>query len=374
MPHFLKKCRVAILTLFASLCLSQAGLSQASLGQAWAGETAAIVLDADTGAILHGHAIDQASPPASLAKMMTLYLTFKGLKEQVFLPQTPLKTSAHAARQRPSRLGLRKGERITTEQAILALVTKSANDAAVVLAEAVAESEAGFVERMNETAKRLGMKNTKFRNASGLHRRNQVSTARDLALLAHALFRDFPEYTPYFTVQKFRFRNRTYRNRNGLLDSYPGTDGIKTGYVRASGYNLAASVHRDKRRFIGIVLGEKSPVAREKRMRILFDQAFQTAAAIERSWEIRVGKVARLATAHLVASGAARRVPGLLHRAVLSISPVRDAKGVFYRARFTGIREPLARKACDHLKLQGIACDIVSPFQAGQVERAWTKS
>lgn len=339
-----------------------------------AGKMAAIVLDAETGAILQGRAIDQPAYPASLTKMMTLYLTFKALSEGDFLAQTPLRASARAARQRPSRLGLRKGDRITVKQAILALVTKSANDAAVVLAEAIAKSETKFAERMNETAKRLGMERTHFRNASGLHDRKQVSTARDLGLLASALFKDFPQYAPYFAVRKFRFRDRVYQNRNAMLDNYPGTDGIKTGYVRASGYNLAASVHRGKNRFIGIVLGEKSPDAREKRMRTLFDRAFRTAAILARSWEIEVGEVARLATAHLVGSTAARHIPDLLHRADFAISTVRNAEGTFYRARFTGIREPLARKACDNLKKNGIVCDIVSPFQAKRVARAGAKS
>lgn len=350
------------------------GLGFALANQAFAAETAAIVLDADTGAILHAEAIDQPAYPASLAKMMTLYLTFKSLKKRDLLPQTRLTASARAARQRPSRLGLRKGDRLSVEQAILALVTKSANDAAVVLAEGLAKSEPAFAERMNETAARLGMQKTHFQNASGLHDREQISTPRDLALLAGALFRDFPEYAPYFAVRKFRFGNRTYQNRNRLLESYPGADGIKTGYVRASGYNLAASVRRGKTRFIGIVLGEKSPDAREKLMRSLFDRAFRLAAALERSWEIHVCCVTRLATAHLVASSAARRVPDLLHRADLAIATVRKAEGVFYRAHFTGIGEPLARKACDNLKQNGIACDIVSPFQAKRVARAWTNS
>ncbi len=348
----------AIVTALAMACLAT---------PTSATETASIVIDAKSGAILHGEAIDRAVHPASLAKMMTLYLTFEALKGRAFRAGTRLKTSAHAARQRPARLGLRRGDAITVQESILALVTKSANDVAVVLAEAISGSEARFADRMNAKAKHLGLRNTFFRNASGLHSGRQRSTSRDLALLAGALFRDFPEYATYFAVQKFRFKGRTHQNHNDFLKSYPGADGIKTGYIRASGYNLAASVSRGGKRLIGIVLGEKSPDAREQRMRTLFDHAFQTAAILDRSWEIRVGDIARLATAHLVASSAARRVPDLLRRADLTISTVRNKQGTLYRARFLGIRESLARKACESLQANGITCDIVSPFQANLV-------
>ncbi|MGB1547154.1 MAG: D-alanyl-D-alanine carboxypeptidase family protein [Alphaproteobacteria bacterium] len=341
--------------------------------QAPAAETAAIVVDMESGAILYGDAIDRTTQPASLAKMMTLYLTFEALKEKRLHPETRLKASAHAARQRPSRLGLRRGDTINVHESILALVTKSANDASVVLAEALAGSEVRFAERMTEKAKTLGMENTQFRNASGLPNKKQLSTARDLALLAGALFRDFQEYAPYFRAETFHFKGRTYQNHNDFLKNYPGADGIKTGYVRASGYNLAASVKRDGKRLIGIVLGENSAKARERRMQSLFDRAFRTAAILDHSWEIQVGDVARLATAHLVASSAARRVPDLLHWADLTISPVRDEQGTRYRARFLGIGESLARKACENLQANGIACNIVSPFQANLVARAWTR-
>ncbi|MCE2510681.1 MAG: D-alanyl-D-alanine carboxypeptidase [Alphaproteobacteria bacterium] len=338
-------------------------------GPAAAVEAASIVIDAENGAVLHGEAVDQPTPPASLTKMMTLYLTFEALKGGEMRPQARLRASAHAARQRPSRLGLRRGDVITVHESILALVTKSANDAAVVLAEAIAGSESRFAERMNTRAKALNMQNTHFRNASGLYHKKQLSTARDLALLAEALFRDFPEYAPYFTAESFRFKGRTYRNHNDFLKNYPGAEGIKTGYIRASGYNLAASASRGGRRLIGIVLGEASSTARETHMRVLFDRGFQTAAILDESWEIQVGDVARLATAHLVASSAARRVPDLLHRADLTISPVRDGRVTHYRARFLGIGESLARKACQDLQANGIACNVISPFQAKRVGR-----
>ncbi len=366
MPSFHKSLpRFRVFAIVAALALA------CLVTPALATETASIVIDAESGAILHGEAIDRAAHPASLAKMMTLYLTFEALKAEAFRPGTRLRTSAHAARQRPSRLGLRRGDAITVQESILALVTKSANDAAVVLAEAISGSEAGFADRMNAKARHLGLRNTFFRNASGLHSDKQRSTARDLALLAGTLFRDFPEYASYFAVRKFRFKGRTHRNHNDFLNSYPGADGIKTGYIRASGYNLAASVSRGEKRLIGIVLGEASPEAREQRMRSLFDRAFRTAVILDRSWEIQVGDVTRLATAHLVASSAARRVPALLQRADLTISTVRDKQRTLYRARFLGIRESLARKACENLQTNGIACDIVSPFQANLVGRAW---
>lgn len=363
---FRQICRVFwVVTVFAVILSPRSGL---------AAQKASIIIEAGNGAILQGEAIDTAVYPASLVKMMTLYLTFESLKERKLFPGTRLEVSALAARQSPSRIGLRKGETITVQESILALVTKSANDAAVVLAEAQAESERDFAVRMTAKAKNLGMAKTQFRNASGLYHREQVSTARDLALLANALIRDFPQYAPFFSVKEFRFHGRIYRNHNDFLKDYPGADGIKTGYLRASGYNLAASVSRGERRLIGIVLGEESAKERKRRMTALFDKGFGTAAALERSWEIQVGEASRLTTAHLVASSAARRVPDLLHRASLTISPIRRGYNVVYRARFLGIREDLARVACDNLKQNGIACDVVSPFEAKLAAHVWTNS
>jgi D-alanyl-D-alanine carboxypeptidase len=235
---------------------------------------ASIVIDAVTGDVLHETNANTRNYPASLTKMMTLYLAFEALQTGQLQEKQTLKVSARAARMPASRLGLRRGQTITVEDAVLALVTKSANDAAVVIAEALAGSERKFARRMTDKAGALGMKRSRFRNASGLHDRRQLSTARDMATLARALIADFPQYYGYFSTKRFRYKGRTYRNHNKLLQSYNGTDGLKTGYTRASGYNLAASTVRDGRRLIAVVFGGKSARSRNRHMARLLDKGF----------------------------------------------------------------------------------------------------
>jgi D-alanyl-D-alanine carboxypeptidase len=235
---------------------------------------ASIVIDASTGDVLHEINSDTRNYPASLTKMMTLYLAFEALDNGRIQRTQKLMVSRRAARMPASRLGLRRGRTISLEDAILALVTKSANDAAVVIAEALAGSESKFARLMTKKAAALGMTRTSFRNASGLHNRRQLSTARDIARLAQALIRDFPRYYIYFSTATFRYKGRTYRNHNELLKTYYGTDGVKTGYTRASGYNLAASTVRNGRRLIAVVFGGKTAKARDRHIAALLDKGF----------------------------------------------------------------------------------------------------
>ncbi|PWC53102.1 D-alanyl-D-alanine carboxypeptidase [Azospirillum sp. TSO22-1] len=234
----------------------------------------AIVIDARTGEVLHEHDADALTPPASLTKMMTLYLTFDALDEGRLTLDQALPVSEYASSQSPTKLGLRPGSTIRVEQAILGLVTKSANDAAVVLAEALGGSEARFAETMTRKARELGMKRTVFRNPNGLPNPEQVSTARDFAVLSQALLKDHPKYYPYFSRRNFVYGGRSLRNHNRLMLRYEGMDGIKTGYTVASGFNLAASVARDGHRLIAVVMGGKSAVSRDNRMAVLLDEAF----------------------------------------------------------------------------------------------------
>lgn len=233
-----------------------------------------MVVDADTGEVLYARNADQRRYPASLTKMMTLYMTFEALEKGRLRLDQPLKVSKRAAGQTPSRLGLKAGQTITVNQVILALVTKSANDAATVVAEALGGTEIEFAQAMTERANSLGMVRTRFTNATGLHNRRQRSTARDMSTLALALMSDFPQYYHYFSTATFTYRGRRYENHNGMLGTYRGTDGIKTGYVRASGFNLVASVERGDRRLIGVVFGGRSPRSRDVHLRQLLDQAF----------------------------------------------------------------------------------------------------
>ncbi len=263
-----------------------------SAGSATAARYTAIVVDAKSGKVLFARNADRRHYPASLTKMMTLYLTFEALEKGSLKLSTPLKVSRRAAGQTPSKIGLKRGQTIGVEDAILALVTKSANDAATVLAEALGGKESSFAGQMTKKAKVLGMKRTRFRNASGLPNRHQRSTARDMATLALALQRDFPQYYHYFSTREFRYKNRTFKNHNKLLHSYKGADGLKTGYIRASGFNVAISAKRGKRRLIGVVMGGRSPKWRDRKTARLMDVAFRRAQVLDMTNRRRVGKLA----------------------------------------------------------------------------------
>jgi D-alanyl-D-alanine carboxypeptidase len=235
---------------------------------------AAVVVDHASGEVLLGEDAAGLRHPASLTKMMTVYLAFEAVRAGKVTLDTKLPISARAASRPPSKLGLRSGKSITLDDAIMALLTKSANDAASVVAEGLAGSEEAFAEQMTKKARQLGMKKTRFKNASGLPNPEQVTTALEMATLASRLIDDFPEYYPYFSRAEFSYAGRTIRNHNWLLGRYPGTDGLKTGYISASGYNLVASSVRGGRRLIAVVLGGKTARARDRQTMRLLDDGF----------------------------------------------------------------------------------------------------
>ena len=235
---------------------------------------AGMVIDATSGEVLYSSRADKRLYPASLTKMMTLYLTFRAVSDGRLSLNSTIKISRNAANEPPSRIGFRVGDRIKVEQAIYALVTKSANDVATALGERLGGSEKGFAQKANEMARQLGMRNTTFRNAHGLPNREQKSTARDMAKLGQALIRDFPQYYHYFSTQRWTFRGTTYRSHNKLMAKYPGMDGLKTGYIRAAGYNLVASAKRGELRLIGVVFGGRSSARRNNHMADILDRAF----------------------------------------------------------------------------------------------------
>ncbi|MFO1119478.1 MAG: D-alanyl-D-alanine carboxypeptidase family protein [Rhodospirillales bacterium] len=235
---------------------------------------ASLVMDASTGQVLYEANADVLRYPASLTKMMTLYMLFEALDRGRITLDQPLYTSAHAASQAPTKLGLRVGQRIAVEDAILGLVTKSANDAAALIAEELGGSEDHFAAQMTAQAHQLGMTQTYFANASGLPDPNQVTTARDMAILALALLHDYPHYYHYFGTEQFYWRGAMLANHNRLLGAYPGIDGIKTGYTHAAGFNLVASAVRGDRRLIGVVMGAHSSGIRNVLMTSLLDQGF----------------------------------------------------------------------------------------------------
>lgn len=235
---------------------------------------AAIVVDANSGAVLHSINADTRNYPASLTKMMTLFMLFEALDQGTLVLHKEMIVSRRATRARPSKLGLGRGERITVKEAISALIAKSANDVAIVVAEELAGSVRAFAKAMTRRAQELGMERTTFRNPHGLPNRGHLSTARDMALLSRLLIERFPHYYDYFATRKFSFRGRKYTNHNKLLGRYTGADGIKTGYTHAAGYNLAASAERDGHRIIAVVFGGKTAKFRDRHVKKLLDKGF----------------------------------------------------------------------------------------------------
>jgi len=242
---------------------------------AWAERYAALVVDAETNEVLHADQADSIRYPASLTKMMTLYMLFEALEKGDIRLNDTIEASRRAAVQPPSRLGLRAGDRLTVEQAIGALVTKSANDVALAVAERLEGSEARFAQRMTAKARELGMRDTRYANASGLPDPNQITTARDVLVLSRALMRDFPQNYRYFQTSQFSWRNVYARNHNSLLGRVEGVDGIKTGYTRASGFNLASSAQRNGHRIFAVVMGGESAASRDAQMAHLIETAFE---------------------------------------------------------------------------------------------------
>ncbi len=242
--------------------------------------SAYIVIDAASGRSVLSKDPDLLVHPASLTKMMTLYLLFDALDDRKVRLGTPIRFSKNAARQPPSDLGVPYRGSITVKTAILALAVKSANDVAVAVAEKVAGSERAFVARMNAKARDLGMARTNFVNPSGLHAPEQVSTPRDLAQLARALRYKHKSYYKYFQTKQFTYSGRTIRTHNHFVRKYDGADGIKTGYVRASGFNLAGSAVRDGRRLIGVIVGGQSASQRDLDLMGVMDAGFRVAGSL----------------------------------------------------------------------------------------------
>jgi D-alanyl-D-alanine carboxypeptidase len=254
---------------------------------AWAGKYASIVIDLDTNQVLHARDADEVRHPASLTKVMTLYLVFDALDAGKLKLTDRMNVSKLASRQQPSKLGLKSGTTIKVEDAIRALVTKSANDVAVVFAERLAGSESKFVARMNAKAKELGMSATTFRNSSGLPDRKQITTARDMAKLAEAVYADHKNRYNYFALPSFTWNKRSYVNHNELLKRVDGVDGIKTGFTNASGYNLMASAQRGGRRVIAVMMGGATGRSRDQHVADLLEAAFLEISGVPAGDDLR---------------------------------------------------------------------------------------
>lgn len=265
---------VALCAVLVALCAVLAGALPAAAGPY-------VLIEAATGKIIAEQEAGKPWHPASITKLMTTYVTFRAMRDGRVHKYSLLPISQFAASTPPSKAGFPAGQSVTVDNAIKLLLVKSANDMAVVLAEGVAGSQDAFVGEMNATAQLLGMTATRFRNPHGLPDDEQVTTARDMAILAQAIIRDFPEHEMYFRIPALQLGKRTLRNYNRLIDRYPGADGMKTGFICASGFNLVASAHRGNRRLIAVVLGSPNAVARAEQAAMLFERGFQPGFGLE---------------------------------------------------------------------------------------------
>lgn len=356
---------------------------------------AAFVMDANTGQVYFARNADTKLFPASLTKMMTLYMAFEALETGKFTLNQPLPVSRRAAGQAPSKLGLQAGQTITVEQAINALSVKSANDVATVMGEAIGGTEANFARLMTKRARALGMSSTIFMNASGLPNSRQKSTARDMATLGKALLQDFPDKYRYFSNLTFKHGDRTYRNHNKLLRSYEGMDGIKTGYIRASGFNLVASAERDGVRLIGVVFGGKTGQSRDAHMASLLNRSWAKAksnstyaaapvpkpviaSAVSENpipaprlvlaepgtdirWGVQIGAFRGESRAHSAADFTAQRLRDLPASAAIEVTPLHGERETLYRARIVGMDRGIASEVCRELRRSGSPCVMVTP-------------
>lgn len=271
----MRRLRAPLSALCATLCLALSFLA-APAASAINQRYAAFVVDQNTGVVLHSRRSEAQRYPASLTKMMTLYMLFEAIEIGEIGLNDQIRVSANAASAPPSGLGLRAGDTLRVEDAILALVVKSANDVAVAVGERIGGGERAFADEMTERARALGLERTTFRNASGLPNSRQTTTAQDMARLAIALHRDFPQYFDYFDRTEFTYRGRTYRNHNSLVGRVEGVDGLKTGYIRASGFNVVVSAERGSNRLIAVIMGGPTAAARDAHAEELLEAAFNT--------------------------------------------------------------------------------------------------
>ena len=283
----LRICALGLATLIATVALTTEPADarrhkrsghRVSTGGGYNPAFSSIIVDGNSGAILSANNPDALRHPASLTKIMTLYLLFEKLESGKMSLDTEMDVSSYASQQAPTKLGLRPGQTISVEDAIKGLVTRSANDASVVIAEAIAGDEDDFAKLMTRKARALGMSRTVYRNANGLPNDEQVTTARDQSTLGRAIQDRFPKYYRYFATSAFNWRGSTIRNHNRLIGSVEGVDGIKTGYTRASGFNLVSSMRRGNRHLVGVVLGGRSGGARDSAMRTLLAANYEKGA------------------------------------------------------------------------------------------------
>ena len=385
----MKKLQVlSLATLLLSICFTDTNAA-----------TSSIMIDAKSGNVLYEDNADSLRYPASLTKLMTLYITFTALEKGSLKLDDQLKISHTAANRSPSRLGLTPGKTIDVETAIVATIVKSANDCATVLGESLAKDERTFATIMTETAKKLGMKNTTFKNASGLPHSQQKTTARDMAILASALYHHFPQYYSWFSIKSFEYDGKKYVSHNSLLKDFEGADGMKTGYTAAAGFNIVTSAIRDNHRVIAVTMGHDQQDQRDKKVASMMEKALTEAKAAKKidtkklasalnqgskttkianknsyipqpasskgNWAIQIGAFGSYAKAENHAKSIKNKLAGKFAFKNINIDKSNSGGKAIYRSQLTGVTKEYAQNACNMLKKHNQSC-MVTSFNANK--------
>ena len=377
--------------------------------------TSSIIIDAENGEILSSSAPDTLRYPASLTKVMTLYITFDALNKGLIKMTDDLKVSRHAANMAPSKLGLRAGQTVKVKTCIEALIVKSANDCAAVLAENLGYSEENFAQTMTQVAHELGMKNTTFKNANGLPNKAQKTTARDMALLGAAMYHHFPQYYKLFSLKKFTYNGRTIYTHNHILKTFSGADGMKTGFTNAAGYNIITSAKRNGHRVIAVTMGHNTAKERDRHVSNMMDKGLKKLAlndkfkdtnmyasldskkviasgqeeqvasniaeqkkswnldndttsntqstdnsSSQNLWGIQIGAFSNYSKARSYALKIKKEAARKLAGKPIDIEPVANGSVIIYRSKIIGLAKSDADKACKSLKRSNKSCIVVA--------------
>lgn len=329
---------------------------------------AAIIIDFDTKEVLFHVNANTLNYPASLTKIMTIYIIFDYIDNDKLTWKTKFKVSKNASSQPRSKLYVEEGTYISVKDAVRALIIKSANDVATVVAENISGTERNFAKLMTKYAKKLGMENTKFKNASGLPNRAQLTTARDIAILSHALINNFPEKYKMFKEKKFNWKGKTYKTHNKLMIDYPGADGIKTGYIRSSGFQLAFSAIRENKRLIGIYFGGDTGNQRNRTLAFLMNKEFNELNINEdkitkkiqnqEKYKIVVGTFKFKKNAIKQINLIKNKYPKTTQEKIAEVAIIKTKGKKFYESRFQYFTKNDAKIACSRLKKYNRDCFI----------------
>lgn len=323
---------------------------------------ASIVVNANTGEVLSKYNENKPLHPASLTKMMTIYLAFQAIEKHALHLNQQVPVSAHAASKPPTRLNLKAGQTISVKDALLGMIIHSANDASVVIAEAIDGSEEAFAERMTRTARQLGMSNTTFMNAHGLHHLEQITTAADMAKLGIALRRDYPKYYPLFSKKSFIFRGNVITSHNRVMNRYTWADGLKTGFISASGFNLVSSASKPEGRIVAVVLGGHSARARDDHMIALLDRGFNKIAGKQPKTAIAEAEQVQSKTE--VAQTLTRTGPTAFDVAEAQIFANHPMQQSMHMVADSVVTEAIAEEGSSTFDIEGIEDDLDKPLSS----------